>query len=232
MTDARVRRADLDAQPGIRHPLLTEIGVGHFFGTRESGEPAGLVRPTQVHGFAVARPEAGCSHPNEADAIVAGPGHPVGIRTADCVPILAALRSGTAVAAIHAGWRGLARGIVAEGLAALRSSRTNGSDEIVAVIGPHIGVCCYEVDAPVVEPLRTRFGIEIDAALHESSSGHWLLDLAALVAVDLKRSGVPSVAIGRVPDACTRCDRERFHSFRRDGAEAGRMVHCVIAELS
>ena len=72
-----------------------------------------MVRPRQVHGIRVAVPQDGCAEPDEADAIVSTErSHPVGIVTADCVPVLAASRNGEAVAAIHAGWRGLAAGVV------------------------------------------------------------------------------------------------------------------------
>ena len=88
----------------LRHPLLTRIGVEHGFGVRGSEAPPGLVRPRQVHGRAVAIARPGASaQPAEADAIATdAPGTAVGIVTADCVPILLAADSGSAVAAVHA----------------------------------------------------------------------------------------------------------------------------------
>ena len=204
---------------GLTHPLLEACGVRHAFGVRDAPEPPGLVCPTQVHGTAVATVRGGQPEPAQADAILGRqPGCPVGIVTADCVPVLAGLRDGSAVAAIHAGWRGLAAGVVTAAIAALRESAPV-SAEVVAVIGPHIGICCYEVDDPVLVPLRARFG-ELGAATRPSGAdrpGHRLLDLGALVAWDLERAGVSVEARAAVPDACTRCDAVRFHSFRRDG---------------
>ncbi len=217
---------------GLRHPLLEEIGVVHGFGLRDGTAPRLLVRPRQVHGVGVAAVRDGSAHPAEADAIVSGePGVPVGIVTADCVPVLAASRDGAAVLAIHAGWRGLAAGVVEQGIAALQA-RSPAGTRLRAVVGPHIGACCYEVDEPVVVPLRVRFGAGLDAALRPAEAGrpgHWMLDLASLVAVELQRMGISDTDRGVVPDSCTACQPERFHSYRRDGERAGRLVHHIAA---
>ena len=109
------------SEGGIRHPLLTAIGVDHGFGLRDGTAQADVVSPRQVHGAVVARLRAGVAEPLEADAIVSSiPAIPVGIVTADCVPVLVAGAGGTVVAAIHAGWRGLAAGVVERGVAALQ----------------------------------------------------------------------------------------------------------------
>src|SRR5262245_7368384 len=129
----------------IEHPLLRACGVRHGFGTRGDEPPAGLLRPRQVHGAAVARAQD-CPGGVEADAVVAATaGPPIGVVTADCVPILAASADGRAVAAIHAGWRGLAAGVIGAGIDALRRAAPRAA--LRAVIGPHIGLCCYEIDA-------------------------------------------------------------------------------------
>ena len=127
------------ALPGfITHPLLSELGVEHGFGTRAAQAPEGLVRPHQVHGHTVIRAKRGQARdPLDADAVVSDdPALPVGIITADCVPILVASSSGAAVAALHAGWRGLASGVVEAGVRALADLSEPGA---VAVIGPSIG---------------------------------------------------------------------------------------------
>ena len=212
----------------ISHPLLSAAGVAHGFGTRQASEVQGLVRPRQVHGVAVARVGPGGELDlEEADAVLSrGPGPAVGIVTADCVPILAALGSGRAVVAIHAGWRGLAAGVVAAGIAALRA-QGQSEERVVAAVGPRIGRCCYEVDAPVMDPLRARFGSAVGAASEASRAGHWRLDLGQLVATDLRRSGVEPENLGVLHDVCTACGTDRFESFRRDGAAAGRLLHYI-----
>jgi len=215
---------------GLMHPLLEEAGVSHAFGLRHSPAPPGLVRPRQVHGRRVAQPGLdGHLWPEEADAVVSAvPGLPVGIATADCVPILACSRGGDVVAAIHAGWRGLAAGVVGAGMDALRV-RAGPTEDLIAVIGPHIGPCCYEVDEPVQRALRSRFGEELEPALRATRPGHALLDLARLVHVELCRLGLPPGRRGALADACTRCNADLFHSYRREGARAGRLIHYVVA---
>ncbi len=214
----------------LRHPLLDALGVRHGFGLRDVPPPPDVVRPRQVHGITVAIGMEGSARPGEADAIVSSePSCPVGVVTADCVPVLAASAGGAAVAAIHAGWRGLAAGVVEQGIAALR--RAAGADFApAAVIGPHIGPCCYEVDEPVLGPLRERFRDSIDAAsrpVGPERPGHWMLDLGFLVALELERAGVPESNRGRIRDGCTFCNPQRFHSYRRDGDRAGRLLHHI-----
>jgi len=215
----------------ITHPLLAGCGVAHGFGVKGAPEPQGLVRPRQVHGIRVmrARPGAGVAS-EEADAVISDvPGLAVAVVTADCVPVLVAERGGVRVAAIHAGWRGLAGGVVTEGLSALlrEGARVKA---LCAVIGPHIGPCCYEVDAPVMDALAARFGAQAEAALRPSRPGHALLDLGALVRLECLGAGLDADAVAVVGAACTRCDAERFHSYRRDGPRAGRLLHHVAAQ--
>jgi YfiH family protein len=215
----------------LRHPLLARAGVVHGFGVRGSEAPAGTLRPRQVHGAEVARIRVGARtelSPAEADAVVSRiPGAAIGVVTADCVPILACSEDGLAVAAIHAGWRGLARGVVEAGIEALAGLAGPGR-KLVAVIGPHIGDCCYEVDGPVLAALGDGFARELAAASRPSAVvGRAYLDLGCLAAAALERAGVAADAQGVLPDSCTHCSVERFHSYRRDGERAGRMVHFV-----
>jgi YfiH family protein len=215
----------------LTHPLLERIGVAHGFGVRGDPVPAGLLRPRQVHGRAVVEATACRREPApEADAVISRePGVPIGVATADCVPILCASADGDWVGAIHAGWRGLARGVVAAGLDALR--RSAPATEWVAAIGPHIGPCCYEVDDPVLDALRHELGARALADALPTRPGHARIDLGALCAQALESAGVTRARIGRLPQSCTRCDAERFHSYRRDGAHAGRLIHHVAARV-
>jgi hypothetical protein len=127
------------------------------------------------------------------------------------------------------GWRGLAQGVVAASVDALRRSRDH--ERFVAVIGPHIGACCYEVDAPVLDALRHTLGDAVQRASQPTRPGHARIDLGMLVAGALESAGLARDRLGRLPECCTRCDAQRFHSFRRDGARAGRLVHHVAARL-
>jgi YfiH family protein len=185
----------------------------------------GVRRPVQVHGAAVVRADA-AGELGEADAALATrPGVAVGVVTADCVPVLVA--AGSAVAAVHAGWRGLAGGVIPRALEALAAAAPGV--EAVAAVGPCIGACCYEVDAPVLEALRGRFGTALDGALRPSRPGHALLDLPALAREALVAAGLAPARVGALEGACTRCDAGRFHSFRRDGASAGRLLSWIEA---
>jgi YfiH family protein len=213
-------------------PLLEARGLRHGFGTRAASPPLEVARPRQVHGalavdallcLGEARPEA--------DAVVSvRAGLPIGVVTADCVPVLLAGPNGAAVAAIHAGWRGLAAGVVEAGVAALSRAGAGAPAGFAAAIGPHAGPCCYEVDAPVLEALAARFGRQLDRALRASPRpGRAMLDLAAVTAVALERAGLAALAVGRAAAVCTVCDPVRFHSHRRDGARAGRLFHVIEA---
>jgi len=212
----------------LSDPLLMEWGVEHGFGLRGSSEPAGLSRPRQVHGIAVARADArGVVQPAEADAVwTDAPGRAVGVLTADCVPILMGVRGALRVVAVHAGWKGLALGVIGAGLDALRA---DANEAVCAAIGPHVGPCCYEVDAPVLGPLRQRFGTDLEAALVPTGPDQGRVDLGALARRALESAGLPPHAIGMAAADCTRCDAVRFHSYRRDGARAGRLLHFVRA---
>jgi polyphenol oxidase len=128
------------------------------------------------------------------------------VLTADCLPV--ALGTDGAVAMVHAGWRGLAAGVLEEGVRVLRE--LGGSGELVAVIGPGAGPCCYEVG----EEVHAAFG---GAHRIGPPSGR-RIDLKAIARDRLLAAGVSEV---RDVDACTICD-ERFFSHRREGARAGR----------
>jgi YfiH family protein len=204
--------------------------VPHGFGVRGFAAPPACLRPRQVHGAAVVSAAAlrAARPAPEADGVVATEaGAMVGVVTADCVPILLAAADGAGVAAVHAGWRGLARGVVSAGVAAL--ARASGTEpvRIAAAIGPHIGACCYEVDAPVLDAISAELGAPALASATPVRSDHWMLDLGALATFALVQAGVPEPAIGKTAARCTACDRERFHSHRRDGPGAGRLVHFV-----
>ncbi len=207
---------------------LAQRGIAHGFGLRTSPPRAAVRRARQLHGIRVVNADTGAEL-GEADAVWATQsGVAVGVVTADCVPILVAAE-GAAVAAIHAGWRGLAAGVVAAGVRALVAAAPGAP--LCAALGPYIGPCCYEVDTPVLEALAARFGAQLAAATRATRPGHALLDLGALVAIELAAEAIAPASIGRSASACTRCDAERFHSHRRDGASAGRLLHWIEAPL-
>ena len=210
--------------PGfLRSTLLDGLGIEHGFGTRDSTdvEIPDLALVTQVHGNAMLRVP-----PLDADARADAlwtqePDLAVGVRTADCVPVLIADPGRAGVAAIHAGWRGSAARICELAVAELARWIERDPASLVAAIGPHIGPCCYEVDGPVREAIRE------DSVFRPSvkKGDHCMLDLFALNLLQLLRAGLVPERIQRV-GGCTACDPERFVSYRRDGSGA-RMLHFV-----
>lgn len=215
----------------LRHALLSNIGVDHGFGLRGLAELADLRRPRQVHGVGVVTAQqcAGQGSPPEADVVVSEEiGTRIAVATADCLPILLAGDRGRVVAAVHAGWRGLAGGVISTCLAALRE-RLEESERVTAAIGPHIRKCCYEVDEPVLSAFAERFSEILPRASHRTRPGHARLALDLLAREALRAEGVESDRIGFLEGACTACDAERFYSYRRDGPETGRLVHFIAA---
>lgn len=161
-----------------------------------------------------------------ADAVwTTTPGRAVGVVTADCVPVL--LRAGApiatplAVAAVHAGWRGLSAGVLERALDALHAACPGAP--IYAAHGPAAGACCYEVDGQVCEALEARYPEALAAAVKPSRPGHVMLDLIALARAALHAAGALCLPCEMY---CTICDL-RFASYRRDGAHAGRMLHWI-----
>ncbi len=147
----------------------------------------------------------------EADGhAVAAPGLAAMVLTADCIPV--ALGARGAVAALHAGWRGLAAGVLEEGVRAVRE--LGGSGDIVAVVGPCAGACCYEVGEEVHAAFAGRSGAHRDGRL---------IDLRAIAHEKLLAAGVAEVLDAK---ACTICD-ERFFSHRREEVRAGRQAGLV-----
>ena len=216
----------------LQHVLLDGCGVAHGFGERGDPAPDGLLRARQVHGARVVTGSACRADPRPAaDAVVSdATAGPIAVVTADCVPILMATTSGSAVAAVHAGWRGLAAGVVEAGVDALRRlQRTVADERIVAVVGPYIGACCYEVDTPVLEALGARHGERLHDAARPTRPGHADLDLGVLVLSTLEAAGIAPSRLGRVEPSCTRCHASRFYSYRRDGPRSGRLVHRIAA---
>ena len=192
-----------------------------------------LFTVTQVHGATVRDVTTGDAPESvaheEADALCClDPGISVGIRTADCVPILLHDMAGGAVAAVHAGWRGVAAGVVGAGLSSL-VRRVGSARSVVAAIGPCIGRCCFEVGEDVVAAIEQAVPIQDPEMVTASPAGtpsRWHLDLRRAVRMQLLALGVPESQIDDVP-GCTRCEGARFFSFRRDGARSGRMLAVI-----
>jgi polyphenol oxidase len=184
---------------------------------------------SQVHGAAILEARAPGDTPGalppisgEADAIfTARPGAAVGVKTADCVPILLADAASRQVMAVHSGWRGTDAEITARAVETLVARGAKPTD-VVAAIGPCIQVCCYEVSEELAERFSARFGPH---AL-QRSSGKPHLDLGFCVRQTLERAGVTAAHIETLPH-CTACDPARFFSHRRDAGVSGRHLSFI-----
>lgn len=172
----------------------------------------------QVHGTVLLDLDSRADS-NEVDGSFTGEVNKVcAVMTADCLPVLMCARAGNRVAALHAGWRGLAAGILSKGVAAMA---VDGS-ELLVWLGPAIGPDKFEVGEDVYREFVTLFN-EADAAFVSASTGHWYADLYQLARIQLRALGVDQVFGGNF---CTYTDKERFYSFRRDGA-TGRMASLI-----
>lgn len=183
-------------------------------------EPAWL---EQVHGIRVLALDGdGLPASRAADAAVTGrPGRVLAVLTADCLPVLLCRRDGTRVGAAHAGWRGLAAGVIEAAVAAMGSAPAG----LLAWLGPAIGPAAYEV-GPEVRDACLAGDPGAGACFAAGRGDRWHCDLPALARRRLARLGVAAVHGGAW---CTASDPARFFSHRRDGV-TGRMATLVWRE--
>ena len=184
-----------------RASLIRHLGLAQ--------EPVWL---NQVHGNEVFIADADMTLPAEADAsYTTRPGVALVIMVADCLPILICSTDGREIAAIHAGWRGLANGIIARVVGQFRSN------DLSAWLGPGIGRCHYEVDAVVKRHFDSEAPFSPSPGpgerLETNPMDHWMFDLSKEARDQLQRTGVIQIQSENI---CTYCDN-RFYSYRRDG---------------
>jgi purine-nucleoside/S-methyl-5'-thioadenosine phosphorylase / adenosine deaminase len=210
-----------------------------------------LVTLHQIHSDLIHVVESAPQSAPSGDALLTRlPGLLLGIQTADCVPILLADTRRHAVAAIHAGWRGTLARVAVKTLGRMRTEFGTRPPDVVAALGPAIGRCCYEVGPEVAQAFDSQFpsaaewfdGPFAQLALGEeplnlpwmtmAPPGHTpvlprvQLDLRAANRWQLADAGVPENRI-TASDLCTRCRRDLFFSYRREGAKTGRMMAVI-----
>ena len=135
------------------------------------------------------------------------------IQSADCLPILIWDKKGREIAAVHAGWQGLASGIINNVICNFES------DDLTAWIGPHIRSCHYEIDVKLYD----KFKHYPRSIVQGRDAQHWQLSLARVASIQLRNAGVEGVLES---DSCTACETKRFFSYRRDGV-CGRMAALI-----
>lgn len=199
--------------------------VRAFHGTVTSGLPVDLPSApcwlNQVHGCEVARPMRAQQGLTADAAVTAEAGTVLALRTADCVPVLFCATDGSMVAAAHAGWRGLAAGIIEHTVAAAARPAV----DLLAWIGPCIGQDAFEI-GPEVRDALIAGDPGGGHALRAGRGDRWHADLVELTRRRLTATGITAVHGG---DWCTYSDPERFHSYRRSGG-TGRMATLIWME--
>lgn len=156
----------------------------------------------------------------DADAIIADhPGDICAVRTADCLPILLCSTDGTEIAAVHAGWRGLAAGVAEATLDAMSAPPS----ALIAWLGPAISQAAYEVGGQVRDAFIARDACD-ESAFVANERGRWQADLYRLATARLQNFGVTAIYGGGL---CTYSDADRYYSYRRDG-ETGRLFSFIF----
>ena len=207
---------------GRRWPALDALGIG----------AAGVRYARQVHGDLCLDADAveAAGLVGTGDALYTRQrGRALAVFTADCVPVIVVDPVQGALGVAHAGWRGTVRGVAGRLVATLVERAGARLEHLRAAIGPSIGPCCYEVDGPVVDPLRAGFPAEWARWARPRARGHegrWWLDLWAANADQLVAAGVPAGSVAS-PRLCTGCRRDLFFSYRKEGM-AGRLATLAV----
>lgn len=234
----------------LRSLLLSNAGLRHGFSTRRSGdlgldtgerdavierrrrfaEAIGvgrIVQVEQVHGITLWSAEE--AEGRQGDGLLStNPELAVGVRTADCAPVLIATTDGRAVAAVHAGWRGATAGIVGAAIARFEAIGAPRASLLFAV-GPTIGIDAFEVGDEVIEAAGRSLGGE-DPPKRMGHRGKWHLDLVRLIERQLGRLGIPPDRIERV-GGCTFSNRSLYFSYRRDRGMTGRHLSAIAPNV-
>jgi YfiH family protein len=210
---------------GLRHGFLDKndsTGGPWSAVLARLGTPLPVAVPRQVHGTHVVMASADGVAPQADGLVVCRPGLLAAVVTADCAPVLLVDPDQRVAAAVHAGWRGAAAGVLESALTFLRAEFGVQPRSLSAAIGPAVGGCCYEVGLDVQAAFRARSG-ETTVPAWETRAGRRYLDLRAALRLLLQGAGVTTV---ETLGPCTVCSPS-FHSYRRDGAGTGRQLSFV-----
>ncbi|MBH5329621.1 peptidoglycan editing factor PgeF [Eikenella sp. S3360] len=227
---ANVRTLITTRQGGVSQGRYASLNLGDHVGDAPAAVaenrrrvqvhvPVPLAYLRQVHGNRAVPAAESLAAPPEADASFDRSGRAAcAVMTADCLPVLFCNRAGSAVAAAHAGWRGLAGGVLENTIAAMQTLPA----DILAWLGPAIGPDAFEVGADVLTAF-TQVDPAAEAAFQPIGSSKYLADIYLLATQILRRAGVSQIYGG---EHCTVLERDRFFSYRRDG-QTGRMISAI-----
>ena len=226
---ANVRALCTTRLGGVSEGVMAALNLGVHVGDAPAkvGENRALVRAhlpnepvwmEQVHGAEVIDAAMAPTKPRADGAVTRTPGVVCCVMTADCLPVLLADEAGTVVGIAHAGWRGLAQGVIEATIDRMQVAPAR----IVAYLGPAISRQAYEVGAELFE-LFVKADAGAAASFTAKGGGKYWCDLYGLATRRLVRLGVPTISGGTY---CTHGDAARFFSFRRDG-QTGRMASFI-----
>lgn len=215
-------RAGDRAEDVGRNRALVEEAFGILHGR--------LILMKQVHGDRIRVLDRNGPLPEglpECDGLITDrPNIALGVRTADCVPLLFVDRVRRIAGAAHAGWRGTALGIAAAMVETFANEFSSRREDLLAFIGPAIGPCCYQVDMPVFEAFSGRHNS--DELLRPCpQQGRWMLDLPTANRLQIREAGVPSGNIV-TSGLCTACREDLFFSHRAQRGRTGRQINLIM----
>jgi polyphenol oxidase len=206
-----------------------------------------LVSLLQFHSDAILQFESAPTEPSRGDASIAkSSGLLLAVQTADCVPILVVDPKNRVVAAVHAGWRGTLARIVEKAIGRMQMQLGSQPADLLAALGPAIGGCCYEVGTELAAAFSAQFAnaaeffdelrtgdepnplqwLNMMPPGHQPPPKKVLLDLRKANRSQLEAAGVPASNIF-VSDLCSGCNRDLLFSYRKEGAESGRMMAVI-----
>jgi polyphenol oxidase len=213
------RRSKGARTPDDWNAVATAFGINTFR----------VVTVDQVHGENIVKVDE-LNYRNvrtvHADALITDvPGFAIGVETADCVPVLLFDPAKPAVAAVHAGWRSTVKKIVQKAINRMSEEFGSEPSRMIAAIGPAIGPECYEVDEPVVGPVREAFSFWEEVTVPRGRD-RWSLDLVKANRTELLQIGLLDKNIHSV-GMCTSCRKDLFYSYRAEG-RTGRMLSVIM----
>lgn len=214
----------------IEPPNIISSTVTAFFTTRSSGDSPVMIAgkayfseerlflPVQKHTDRIHILRSGME-PVTADAVITDRrGVLIGVKVADCVPVLLLDRRRLVAGAVHAGWRGTAAGILKKTVEKMGEHFSSSPKDIHVAIGPSIRGCCYEVGDDVAAAVKDGTG---EGPYHVLRGGIRYIDLSSANMVQAVSSGIPGENIWKAME-CTSCNPDRFYSYRRAGGATGR----------
>jgi len=212
-----------------KHAFVTKTRKGEKTLRAALGIPQGrLLTLRQIHGAEVLIYEQhtrALTYPLPYDAVITDKKRvALGIWTADCLPILMIDRSKKVIAAVHAGWQGIWRGVIERTARTMIEAFESSPKDILAGIGPGIGPCCYEVGTDV----KSLFQDSHEGAhqFMQEREGRTYLDLRGAAQLELSQVGIPPENIETIP-LCTACRKDLFFSYRRD-KKPGRQLSYIM----